>query len=479
MSDPALLSATDALAAMAAGTLTAEALTAACHERIDALNPRLNAIVALRPRADILAEARAVDAARAEGAALGPLAGLPIAIKDLVATRGITTTWGSTIYRSHMPTQDDLLAARIRGAGALLVGKTNTPEFGLGSHSFNEVYGATRNPWDTGRSAGGSSGGAAVALAARMLPLADGSDMMGSLRNPAGWTATYGFRPSWGLVPGDGPADRFMATLATNGPMARTVRDLALLLSVLAGPSPDSPFPLAPTDYPAALDAPPRRPIRIGWLGDWGGAYGCEAGILPLCRAALGRMQDELGAEVVDLPPPFPAERLWQSWMHLRAFLNAGSRKALADDPALWAQLKPEMQWEIEQGRDLTLAALYQASTTRTRWYATAARLFETVDLIALPSAQVWPFPVDWRWPQAIEGRAMDTYHRWMEVVIPASLAGLPALAVPAGFGGHGGRLPMGLQLIGAHGHDGDVLAFGARWNAIEDHSTRLPPVTG
>lgn len=478
MSDPALLSATEALAAMAQGSLAAEALTAACLDRIEALNPRLNAIVALRPRDEILAEARAVDAARARNEAPGPLAGLPIAIKDLVATKGITTTWGSTIYRGHVPTQDDLLAARIRGAGAVLVGKTNTPEFGLGSHSFNEVYGATRNPWDTDRSAGGSSGGAAVALAARLLPLADGSDMMGSLRNPAGWTATYGFRPSWGLVPGDGPADRFMATLATNGPMARNVRDLALLLSVLAGPEPTSPFPLAPADYLAALDGAP-RPVRIGWLGDWGGAYGCEPGILPLCRAALGRMQDELGAEIVDLPPPFPAERLWQSWMHLRAFLNAGGRKALADNPAHSAQLKPEMQWEIAQGRELTLEALYEATTTRTRWYAAAARLFDQVDLLALPSAQVWPFPVDWRWPQAIEGRAMDTYHRWMEVVIPASLAGLPALAVPAGFGGPGGGLPMGLQLIGRHGDDAGVLAFGQRWNGIEEFSARLPPLDG
>ena len=478
MSDPALLSATDALAAMAQGDLTAEALATACHDRIEAQNPRLNAIVALRPREEILAEARTIDAARASGTAQGPLAGLPIAIKDLVATRGIATTWGSTIYRDHVPTKDDLLAARIRGAGAILIGKTNTPEFGLGSHSFNEVHGATRNPWDEARSAGGSSGGAAVALAARMLPLADGSDMMGSLRNPAGWNAVYGFRPSWGLVPGDGPADRFMATLATNGPMARTVHDLALLLSVLAGPEPTTPFPLVPDDYLSALDAP-SRPIRIGWLGDWGGAYGCEPGILPLCRAALGRMQDELGAEVIDLPPPFPAERLWQSWMHLRAFLNAGSRRALANNPDHWAQLKPEMQWEIAQGRDLTLDALYDATAIRTQWYARAARLFEEVDLLALPSAQVWPFPVDWRWPETIEGRAMDTYHRWMEVVIPASLAGLPALAVPAGFGGPQGHLPMGLQLIGRHGADAGVLAFGHRWNGIEAFSTRLPPMDG
>lgn len=477
MSDPALLSAHEALAAIRAGSLSAEALAAACLDRIDALNPRLNAVVALRPRAEILAEARAVDVARASGQAQGPLTGLPMAIKDLAATKGIVTTWGSTVYRGFIPDADDLLAARIRAAGAIIIGKTNSPEFGVGSHTFNEVYGATRNPWDTGRSAGGSSGGAAVALAARLLPLADGSDMMGSLRNPAGWNSVYGFRPSFGLVPDDGPGDHFMATLATDGPMARNVRDVALLLSVLAGPEATTPFPVAPSNYLAALDAP-ARPLRIGWLGDWGGAYTCEKGILDLCRAALGRMQDELGAEVVDLAPPMPAERLWQSWLRLRAFLNAGGKKALADNPAHWAQLKPELQWEISQGRELTLRGLYEATTIRSHWFRRAARLFQQVDLLALPSAQVWPFPVEWRWPQAIEGRAMDTYHRWMEVVIPASLAGLPALAVPVGFGGPGGHLPMGLQLIGRHGGDAEVLAFGHRWNGIEAFSTRLPPVT-
>ncbi len=475
MTDPAFLPATEALAAMRAGRLSAEALAGACLDRIDALNPALNAVVALRPRDAILAEARAVDAARAAGAALGPLAGLPVAIKDLVAVKGIVTTWGSTIYRDFVPAADELTAARIRGAGAILIGKTNSPEFGLGSHTFNEVYGATRNPWDSTRSAGGSSGGAAVALAARLLPLADGSDMMGSLRNPAGWNSVYGFRPSYGLVPDDAPGDRFMATLATDGPMARNVRDLALLLSVLAGPEPTTPFPVAPDDYPAALDAPP-RPLRIGWLGDWGGAYGCEAGILDLCRAALGRMQDELGAEIVDLPPPMPAERLWQSWLHLRAFLNAGGKKALADNPAHWAQLKPEMQWEIAQGRELTLEALYEATTIRSHWFRRAVGLFGQVDLLALPTAQVWPFPVEWRWPQAIGDRTMDTYHRWMEVVIPASLAGLPALSVPVGFGGPGGGLPMGMQLIGPPAGDASVLAFGHRWNGIEEFSTRLPP---
>ncbi|MDO5631876.1 MAG: amidase [Paracoccus sp. (in: a-proteobacteria)] len=477
MTDPALLPATDAMAAMAAGRFGAQDLAAACLDRIAALNPVLNAIVALCPRDQIMAQARAADAARASGTPLGALHGLPIAIKDLAATRGLVTTWGSPIYRDHIPTRDDLMVARIRAAGAIIIGKTNTPEFGLGSHSFNEVYGTTLNPWDQTRSAGGSSGGAAVALSARMLPIADGSDMMGSLRNPAAWNAVYGFRPSWGLVPSDGPGDRFMATLATNGPMGRTVRDLALLLSVIAGPDPAVPFDRPGADFQAALDAPAPGRLRIGWLGDWGGAYATESGILPLCEAALTRMQDDLGAEIIPLPPPFPADKLWQSWTGLRAFLNATGRRALADDPASWAQLKPEMQWEIEQGRHLTLDALHQASLIRTQWYQCLARLFQQVDLIALPAAQAWPFPAGWRWPQQIGDRAMDSYHRWMEVVVPASLAGLPTLSVPVGFGGPAGRLPMGMQIAGPVGADARVLHFGHRWNGIEDYSSRLPPV--
>ncbi|MDO5612564.1 MAG: amidase [Paracoccus sp. (in: a-proteobacteria)] len=476
MTDPALLSATQAMAGMAAGRFSAQDLAAACLDRIAALNPVLNAIVALRPRDQIMAEARAADAARAAGGPLGALHGLPMAIKDLAATRGLVTTWGSPIYRDHIPARDDLMVARIRAAGAIIIGKTNTPEFGLGSHSFNEVYGTTLNPWDRARSAGGSSGGAAVALSARMLPLADGSDMMGSLRNPAAWNAVYGFRPSWGLVPTDGPGDRFMATLATNGPMGRSLRDLALLLDVIAGPDPATPFGRPADDFRAAPDAAPPRVLRIGWLGDWGGAYATEPGILPLCQAALTRMQDELGAEIIPLPPPFPAAQLWQSWTGLRAFLNATGRRALADDPALWAQLKPEMQWEIEQGRHLTLEALHQASLIRTQWYQRLARLFTQVDLIALPSAQVWPFPADWRWPQQIGDRPMDTYHRWMEVVVPASLAGLPTLSVPVGFGGPANRLPMGMQIAGPVGADARVLSLGQRWNRIEDYSLRLPP---
>ena len=314
----------------------------------------------------------------------------------------------------------------------------------------------------------------AAALATGMVAVADGSDMMGSLRNPAGFCNVYGFRPSWGLVPGDAEGDTHLATLATEGPMARNVEDLARLLAVQAGVNPEVPFGRAPDDFAAALQGASLKGKRIAWAADWGGAYATEPGILDLCEDALHLMQD-MGAIVEPIAPPFPAEKLWTAWTTLRAMLNAGGFKPIYDDPARRAQLKPETLWEIEQGRTLTAAAVYEASTIRSRYYAHMARLFTRFDAIALPTAQVWPFPVEWRWPQSINGRAMDTYHRWMEVVIPVSLIGLPALSVPVGFGPQG--LPMGLQLAGPVGADAAILAMGQAWHVATDWPGKRPPM--
>lgn len=437
-------------------------------DRIKALNPQINAIISLRPRDELLAEARQAD----RDTRKGWLHGLPIAVKDLAAVKGLRTTWGSPIFRDHIPSADDVVVARMRAAGAIFIGKTNTPEWGLGSHSFNEVFGATRNPYDLTRTAGGSSGGAAAALAARLVPVADGSDMMGSLRNPAAFCNVYGFRPSWGLVPGDPVGDSFMATMATLGPMGRSPADLAQLLTIIAGPHPAIPFGRDSQDFTAALN-PPATGTRIGWLGDWGGAYPCEDGILSLCEAALSQFAD-LGCQIVPLEPPFPAERLWDSWMILRAFLNAGGKRALYENPEKRALLKPEALWEIEQGLTLSTAQVFAASEIRSEWYRRAVRLFQQVDVIALPSAQFWPFPVEWRWPDTVGGNPADTYHRWMEIVVPVSLAGLPCLSVPVGFGENG--LPMGMQLAGPTGSDAAILRLGQTWHEATDWPGRRPP---
>jgi amidase len=462
------LSASSLSAMLARGEVRAVEVMTAFLDRIEAADPTLNAVVALRSRQVLMAEAAAAD--RAPRA--GWLHGMPLAVKDLAATAGIATTWGSPLFAGFVPEADDLLPARLKAAGAILIGKTNAPEFGLGSHTFNEVYGATRNPYDPARSAGGSSGGAAAALAARLLPVADGSDMMGSLRNPAAFCNVYGFRPSFGLVPADPVGDTFLHQLATDGPMGRTVEDVARLLEVLAGPDPRVPHGLPPEPYAEALDTDPAG-LRIGWLADWGGAYPMEPGILPACEAALGVFAAH-GCEIVEVAPPFPAERLWDGWTTLRSWAVAARLGPLHADPAKRARMKPELVWEIERGLALSAMEVHAASVVRSDWFARAADLFVRFDALALPAAQVWPFPVDWRWPREIAGRSMDTYHRWMEVVVPVSLAGLPCLALPAGF--DSGGLPTGLQLFGRRGADRAILRLGQAYHRATDWPGRRPP---
>jgi amidase len=451
--------ATHQLTALRAGTLTAQELMAETLDRIDAANPAINAIVALRDRDTLLDEA-----ARATP---GPLQGLPMAIKDLAETAGIVTSYGSPAFRDHVPTADCPMVARLRRAGAVIIGKTNTPEFGLGSHSYNPVYGVTRNPYDHTRSAGGSSGGAGAALATRMVALADGSDMMGSLRNPAGWNNVFGFRPSYGLVAGGGPGDLFLSQLSTEGPMARSIRDLELLLSILSEHDPRHPHSSGPY-RPTA----PGRKLKIGWLADWGGAYAMEPGVLDLCESAV-RVFEGLGHSVTAMAPPFSAEALWTAWTTLRSWTIAGNRGALLrQSPEM---VKPELRWEIEQGLARTGAEIQRASAIRSDWFRTTAAM--EVDILALPSAQLFAFDADWSWPKEIAGITMDTYHRWMEVVVPASLTGLPALCVPAGFGASG--TPMGLQLIGHRGQDATVLNLGREYEAATDWILQGPAGDG
>ncbi|OIQ33676.1 MAG: amidase [Alphaproteobacteria bacterium MedPE-SWcel] len=437
-----------------AGALSAEALMEASLTRISERNPDLNAIVALRDADDLRAEARAADAVPPERR--GPLHGLPMAIKDLANAKGLVSAQGSPIFAGQQAREDDLFVARLRAAGAIFIGKTNTPEFGLGSHTFNPVYGPTRNAVDPSRSAGGSSGGAAVALATGMVPLADGSDMMGSLRNPAGWNEIYGFRPTWGWVPPEPQGDLFLHPLSTNGPMARNPEDLALLLDVMAGGDPR--LPLARGAHPVQPLASP-GPLRLGWLGDWGGAYPMEAGVLDCCETGLARLAAQ-GHRIDLLDAPFPAAQIWQAWITLRSYAVAAGLRPLADRRA---HLKDTALWELDRGLALSAAQVQAASDLRSDWMRAAAQLFQTYDALLLPTAQCWPFPVEWSYPTEIAGRAMDTYHRWMEVVVPASLLGLPALAVPSGRGAQG--LPMGLQIIGPHGSDAAILGLGQTYH--------------
>jgi len=460
------LDAVDLSALLARRQVGAAEVMAATLARIAAVNPGVNAIVNLADPDALMAQARAADAAPSKGW----LHGMPIAIKDLADAAGFPTTQGTPLFRDAVATHDAVMVARLRAAGAIVIGKTNVPEFGLGSHTFNPVFGPTRNPYDRTRSAGGSSGGAAVALATGMIAVADGSDMMGSLRNPAGWTNTYGMRPTWGLVPSEPEGDTFLHQLATLGPMGRSPRDVAALLETMSGPDPRQPHGL-PVFRGQPLDRD-LRGLRIGWLGDWGGAYATEAGILTTCQGALSVL-GALGCDVRSVPPPFPAAALWDAWITLRSWAVAAGLGPLYADPATRAALKPEAVWEIERGLALSALEVHRASVIRSRWFSTAAALFDQFDALILPSAQVWPFDIDLHWPQTIGSRRMDTYHRWMEVVIPVSLIGLPCLCIPAGFGPQG--LPIGLQLFGPRGADLRLLQIGQGWHQAAPWAGRRP----
>ncbi len=418
-------------------------------DRIAEVNPGLTAIVSLRDREALMGEARLAEAALLSGPQ-GWLHGVPVAVKDLVDVKGLPTSSGAPFLAGQVAEADAGIVARMRAEGAIIIGKTNVPMFGLGGHSTNKVFGVTKNPYDATRTAGGSSGGAGAALATGLLSVADGSDMMGSLRNPAAWNGVYGFRPTVGLIPRDDPPGTPSYGVSTLGPMAREIGDLAALLGTLSGGA-----------FRGSGEAPAQP--RIGWLGDWGGAFPIEPGILALAEAALARMGDA-GWAVEPVAPPLPREVLWDAWTDLRAFAVAQDLVEHWRDPQARAQLNPQAIYEIERGLALTGEAVARALELRDGWLAALETLFATYDALVLPATQLWPFPAEWDWPREIAGVQMDTYHRWMEVVVPASLAGLPALGMPAGLGETG--LPGGLQLIGPHGSDAKILAMAETYEA-------------
>jgi amidase len=424
------LNARDLAAGLQHQNVSCRELMRDCLAQIERLNPTVNALVSLQPPEDLLRQADACDAQIARGEAVGRLHGFPMAPKDLAATAGLPTSMGSPIFARQITAHDAIAIGRQRRAGAIFVGRSNTPEFGLGSHTYNQIHGITRNAWNPDFAAGGSSGGAAVALALDMLPVADGSDMMGSLRNPA----------------------------ACNQ----------------AGHDASSPLSLHGTgdEFAQPLSAD-LKGKRIAWLGDLGGHLAMAPGVMALCESAL-RHFDTLGCTVDAALPDFDFHALWTAWIRLRGFIVAGNLQGLYAHPATRAQLKPEACWEVEQGQRLTVAELHEAAVTRTRWHGALLSLFEHFDYLALPAAQVFPLRAEALWPQEVGGRAMDTYHRWMEVTIGATLAGLPAMAIPAGFSDAG--LPMGLQLIGKPQADLDVLQLAHGWHqAVPFAGARSP----
>ena len=457
--------------------LSCRELMQATLTRIHRLNPAANALVNLAGDDALLAQAEAADAELARGHSRGWLHGLPLAIKDTGHALGFPSTAGSPLLKAAMPAHDSLITSRMKAAGGIVIAKTNVPELALGSHTFNPLFGATPNAWDPAVSAGGSSGGAAVALALRLLPLADGSDFMGSLRNPAAWAHVFGLRPSQGRVPMWPAADSWLAQLGTEGPMARTVRDLARLLATQSGFDPRVPLSLnSPLGLlPDAGDAAALRGLRIGWLGDLGGHLAMDEGLLPVLEDALGHCASA-GAHIEPLTLGMDLDEVWQAWLVWRRALVAPRVAQLLALARSRDDIKPEALWEHDQAQGTGVVALMQASALRTRFHAQMLRLFEQVDVLALPVTQVWPFPIGQRWPQQVAGRRMDTYHRWMESTLYATFAGLPAISLPAGFHANG-RWPAGLQLIGASQADAALLRVASAYELLRgDLLARRPP---
>jgi amidase len=442
-------------------------------DHIDRVNPHVNAIVSLQDRESLLKQADERDVQLARGASAGWMHGFPHAVKDLAATKGIRTSGGSPLLDA-VPDHDAYFVERLRKAGVILIGKTNAPEFGLGSQTYNTIFGTTLNAYDQTKAAGGSSGGAAVALALRMVPIADGSDMMGSLRNPAAFNNVIGFRPSYGRVASGPDEHAFVEQLSVAGPMGRSVQDVAMLLSVMAGPDVRAPFSIE--QDPRIFTEPLARDFkgtRLAWLGDLGGHLATEPGVLDVCRHSFAAFES-IGCTVEEARPDYAPDRLWEVWITLRHWLIAGSLSALYADPVKRQRMKPEAQWEIEGGQTVTAREVYTASVGRAAWFAAVGKLFEHYDYLLLPSAQVFPFDASVHWPNAINGVTMDTYHRWMEVVVPATLSGCPVINVPVGFGPTG--LPMGVQIIGRHHADAAVLQLAYAYEQATHWVRDRPP---
>ncbi len=431
-------------------------------DRIDAVDPTLNAIVT---KTYELARRRADDLDR-DPEGQGPLAGLPIAHKDLLATRGIRTTYGSPLYATHVPQEDALIVERMRNAGALVVGKTNAPEFGAGSQTFNRVFGATRNPYDPTRTCGGSSGGAAVALAARMIPIADGSDTGGSLRNPAAFCNVLGFRPSPGRVPSI-PGDPF-SDLSTAGPMARTVDDLALLFSVLAGPDPRVPNCLPePGDLFRSVAPVDLSNLRIAVTEDFGGLP-VEGAI----REAIRSLRDTVagaGATVVEAFPDLADARRIFHILRATGFRRRFGPLSEADK----AELKDTIRWNLSAGLELTLADYDWVYPARTALVARVGEFFQDVDLLIGPTTQVQPFDVTTDWVREVDGTPMSTYIEWMESCSWITVTCCPALSIPAGFRN---GLPVGAQLIAPLREDAFLLRAAKSVEAVTGYASRMPP---
>jgi amidase len=462
------LSATELARRIRAKELSATEVMEAHLAQIERVNPKVNAIVTFLPE-QALEQARAADEALAHGENVGPLHGLPVAHKDLSLTKGIRTTFGSLVLPDFIPEEDALIVERLKKAGAITIGKTNTPEFGAGSQTYNKVFGETLNPYDTSKTCGGSSGGAAVALACGMMPIADGSDMGGSLRNPASFCNVVGLRPSPGRVP-NSPGYVGWYSYAVEGPMARTVQDAALMLSTIAGPDPRS--PIAITEPGSQFAQPLERNfkgVNIAWSQD--------LGLLPVdpqvTKVIEGQRNvfESLGCLIADGQPDFSDAdevfKVWRAWyfeLVLSELLETQRDK-----------LKDSVVWNIEEGMKLTGPQLGAVERKRTELYHRVREFMQTYEFLVLPVSQVPPFDVRQRFIKEIKGEKMGTYIDWMKSCYYITTIGFPAISVPCGFTADG--LPVGVQIVGRHQDDLGVLQLAYAFEQATGFWKHPPPV--
>ena len=460
------LSAVDLAARIKSKQVSARELMAAHLARIEAVNPAVNAIVTL------VAERAMADAARADevlarGGPVGVLHGLPVAHKDLVDTAGIRTTRGSPFHRDDVPTRDALIVRRIRAAGAVTLGKTNTPEFGAGSQTFNTVFGATRNPFDLGKTCGGSSGGAAVALACGMVPIADGSDTGGSLRNPAAFCNVVGFRPSPGRVPSESGS---WSPLSVSGPMARSVADVALFLSAIAGPDARSPLSIQEdgSRFRASLDRRVKG-VRVAW---WRGLGGIP--FEPDVRRVVDanrRVFEDLGCTVEEAEPDFTG--VDEAFPIIRYASNHPRFAARVAEKPEW--VKDTIKFEVAQAERLTAADVGRALARQAQMHEQSREFFERYEYFILPVTQVAPFDVTVPYPTHISGTAMATYIDWMRACWYVTFMANPAISVPGGFTPAG--LPVGVQIVGRHRDDWSVLQLAHAFEQATNYGMRRPSI--
>ena len=449
--------------------LSAREVMAAHLEQIERVNPKVNAIITQIADDEALALADAADRKLASGEAVGPLHGLPIAHKDLAATKGMRTTQGSPLHANDIPEVDALIVERLKAGGALTIGKTNVPEFGAGSQTFNPIFGATLNPYDTTKTCGGSSGGAAVSLACGMIPIADGSDLGGSLRNPGNFNNVVGFRVSPGRVP-NWPSSLPWWPLSVVGPMARSVRDVALMLTAIAGP--DRRTPLA-IEQPASIFAQPLerdfQGVRVAWSPDLGGLP-VDPRVTDVLESQR-RIFADLGCEVAEATPDFTdADEIFQT---LRAWSFALAHE---DDLRLHRdQLKDTVIWNTEKGLTLSGLDVSKAEMKRGQLFARITEFMETYEYLICPVNQVPPFDVSQPYPTEINGVELDNYIDWMRSAYYITVTGLPAISVPCGFTPEG--LPVGIQIVGRHHNDFGVLQLAYAFEQATQVGRRRPRV--